>query len=340
MSYTKMDRLNAIAAGDPADRPPVSAWHHFLDVEAQPDAFVKASVEFQHKFDWDLVKLHPRAVYLAEAMGNSYDYTSYTGPMPRCVDCAIHNAEDLWKISRKSGDYSSLGEQLDVIRSMRQALGPDIPMIQTVFSPLAVFIHMAGAKNIGRNKPADSNENIGIRYLRSNPEGVHSALRAISDTIADYVRLALKAGADGLFYTPMGLARDGYLTVDEWYAFSRAYDMPVLDAAKGAYNVLHTCGMHANPQWFADYPVSVLSWSQHGPGNPSLDESASWMSRMGVMGGVDEDLFASDRASEIIAQAFKVCHEQKNRPFFLSPECSVPHKTPESELMLLREAVE
>ena len=199
MSYTKRDRIMSIAAGEAADRPPVSAWHHFLDAEADPEAFINASVAFQTKFDWDMVKIHPRAIYFAEAMGNRYDYTNYTGPMPQCVHAVINSVADLRSITCLPGDTGPLGEQLKIISRLREIFGADVPMIQTVFSPLAVFIHMAGAKNIGRNKPANSNENPAIHYLRSDPDGVHSALKAIADTMADYVHRVLEAGADGLF---------------------------------------------------------------------------------------------------------------------------------------------
>ena len=81
MSYTKRDRIMSIAAGEAADRPPVSAWHHFLDAEADPEAFINASVAFQTKFDWDMVKIHPRAIYFAEAMGNRANWYW----KPRCA---------------------------------------------------------------------------------------------------------------------------------------------------------------------------------------------------------------------------------------------------------------
>lgn len=340
MSYTKRERLAAIADGEPADRPLVSAWHHFLHEEADPEAFICASLAFQKKFDWDLVKLHPRAVYLAEAMGNRYDYSSYTGPMPKCVEHVINREDDLRKITRKPGDKGSLGEQLDIIRRVRAALGTDVPIIQTVFSPLAVFIHLAGAKNPGRNKLADSNENLAIRCMRNDPEGAHMALSAITDTMSDYVKLVLDAGADGLFYTPLGLAREGYLTHEEWHTFGCEYDLAVLEVARGSFNILHTCGMHANPLLFIHYPISVLYWAQSAPGNPPMAGSEKWLGKLGVAGGVNEELFASDNAPAIALAAAEACRNMRDKPFLLAPECSVSPTTPDNELMLLRKTVE
>lgn len=340
MGYTKRDRIMAIAAGEAADRPPVSAWHHFLDVESNPEAFINASVEFQKKFDWDMVKIHPRAIYFAEAMGNRYDYTNYTGPMPKCVHSVIESAADLWNITRLPGDEGVLSEQLNVITRMRKILGAEVPMIQTLFSPLAVFIHMAGAKNIGRNKPANSEENPAICYLRNHPEGAHIALNAITNTMADYVQRALKAGADGFFYTPLGLAREGYLTLDEWNVFGRSYDLQVLEAASNGFNVLHTCGMYGNPKRFADYPIAVLHWAQSAPGNPAMVGSESWLGKMGVMGGIDECYFGANKPQSITLQVAESCRQMQGRPFFLAPECSVTPATPDVDLMLLRQAAE
>jgi len=74
MSMNKHERVAAALAGEAVDRRPVSAWRHFVDREQNADDLSAAMLEFQRTFDWDWVKVNPRATYFAEAWGNTYDF--------------------------------------------------------------------------------------------------------------------------------------------------------------------------------------------------------------------------------------------------------------------------
>ncbi len=337
--WTKRERLEAIVNGELADRPPVSAWHHFIDAEQSAEELAEATAEFQRKYDWDFVKINPRAVCYAEMWGNEYDYSKYTGLAPTCTRRILHSARDLGKIAEIPADQGALGEQLVAVRLIRDKLGADVPLLQTVFSPLAVLLNLCGNRIIGRYREAPRNESPLVRLITEDGDGAHRALKAIANTLAGYAGAILDAGADGAFYTSLGIARDGYLTLEEWEHFARPYDLIVLEALESSPTILHTCGIYSNPQRFVDYPIKILHWAESAVGNPSIASSANWIGRKAVMGGVDERYFGTDAPDKIAELAGRAVRLHAERPFVLAPECSVSPSTFESEFWALRTAV-
>lgn len=339
-AMTKRERLQALIKHAPVDRPPVAAWQHFLREETDPERFVDATVSFQRRYDWDVIKVNPRAVVFTETWGNRYDYSTYIGFGPKCVKSVIQTADDLKKVNCLPGNYGPLGEQLKIVSEIRKRVGSEVPLIQTVFSPLAILLNLTGTRMIGRYREAARADSPIVDYIQKNPDGMHHALRAISFTLTDYIKRLLEAGADGIFYASIGLAREGYLRYMEWEIFSRKYDLEILNPFCGAFTILHTCGIFANPQRFADYPVSALHWAQSAPGNPTFETSRQWLGSVCAMGGVDERLFGTGAAQEIGRQARQAVSRNKGFPFFLAPECSAsPDSLPE-EYLELRNAVE
>lgn len=337
---SKFDRIEALMRGKPADRPPVSVWHHFLKEETDAERFVEATAAFQEKYDWDVIKVNPRAVYFTETWGNEYDYSTYIGYGPKPVKSVLQCAEDLHHITRRGIDCPTLSEQLHVVSALRKRVGANVPIIQTVYSPLGILLNLTGTRLIGRNRQALREESPIVHFIREDPTGLKQALEAVAETMHDYVAALLAAGANGLFYAALGLAREGYLTFDEWRTYCRAYDLEILAAAKDSFTVLHTCGISANPQYFADYPIKVLHWAESDSGNPTLASSADWLGNMAIMGGVDEDLFGQGKADEIFRQAKLSVERHKDRPFFLAPECSVSPSSADEDYLALRSACE
>src|SRR5262249_50948083 len=71
---SRRDRVMATVAGDDVDRPPMSFWGHFYDREESARDLAEATLEFRARYDWDFVKLNPRASYHGEGWGLSYSW--------------------------------------------------------------------------------------------------------------------------------------------------------------------------------------------------------------------------------------------------------------------------
>ena len=337
-TWSNRQRFEAIFAGEPADRPLVSAWRHFIDREQDAPGLAEATTAFQHTYQWDFVKINPRTTYYAEAWGNEYDYERYDGVVPAVTKYLLHEPGDMVKLEELNATAAPFQEHLEAARLVRQGVSADIPVLQTVFSPLAVLEYLGGHRTLASNRPAIRDASPLPRLLGGDAQAAHQALRRIAYTLADYVQELLRSGADGVFYAVLGLARDGYLTEEEYSVFGRPYDEIVLEALNGAPSLLHTCGPQAHPERFVYEQVKAIHWADRAAGNPSLAEFSRTLSGKAVVGGVEEALFAGDHAVQVRSQADEAIQAMKGRAFVLAPGCGLPLNATASTLQALRQA--
>ena len=149
-----------------------------------------------------------------------------------------------------------------------------------------------------------------------------------------------KTGVTGVFFAALGMARTGYFTSEEWGEFCKPYDMIALDPIKDLPNIVHTCGIYGNPQWFADYPCRVIHWAASAPGNPPMKGSSAWLGGKIAMGGCDERPFGEGNAELVDRLCRQALKDMKGTPFVMAPECSVSPKVLDSELRAFRDSVE
>src|SRR5258706_3425976 len=110
---SKRERVEAALKGEAVDRMPVSAWRHFLAEETRPEALASVTLKHYEDFDWDWVKVNPRATYYAEAWGNRYDYDQYDSVIPKLIDGPLKTPADLEKIQAISPTAGVFAEHLD-----------------------------------------------------------------------------------------------------------------------------------------------------------------------------------------------------------------------------------
>ncbi|MFN8633267.1 MAG: uroporphyrinogen decarboxylase family protein [Chloroflexota bacterium] len=335
----KHERVAAALAGRDVDRPPVGTWRHFVGRESNASDLAAAMVEFQRAYDWDWVKVNPRATYFAEAWGNTYDFTRYFSVVPMATRVMLESVCDLARIEPVSPTGGAFGEQLDAFDRIRRELDGEAPIVQTVFSPLSVIGWLAGGP-AGFSVPGLPSSLPLLRAaIEQVPELLEQALDAVTETLAAYVRETVAAGADGIFYAIVRLARDGALTREEYARFGRPYDLRVLDAVAGAsLNVLHICGDHVYFDAVADYPVQAISWNSESAGNPSFGEAAT-MTSAAVMGGVAEDTTLPFGSPLDVARAVQAALlATGGRRTLIASGCSLDSRTPHENLLALRDA--
>lgn len=319
-----------------------AAWQHFVGEEYDPVRFATATVDFTRTWDWDWVKINPRAVYYSEAWGSVFDPEDYVGVVPRQISPAITGVADLAKIVPLDPRTNpALAEHVASARLIREQL-PDLALVQTVFSPLSVLLQLAGLPLYpGAVVPGSTTAFTHAELLEADPELTHAALAAIAQTFADYVALLVApvedggAGLDGIFYAVTGTASSGHFDKPAFDEFSKPYDAQVLDAVGDGLVVFHTCRADSHPEWFTGDRVDALQWDQFQNGNPSLDTDLG----VTVVGGVFNELFAvgGDRAL-VTAQLETTLADAPDRPFLLAPSCTIPTPADPDSLRRLRDA--
>jgi uroporphyrinogen decarboxylase len=324
----KRDRVMAALRGEPVDRVPLSFWLHNFAAENAVDSFVAESLRRARDFDWDYLKPQSRAQCFAEAWGLEYQASGNRATPYTLKHAPCAGAADLARLQPASPSAGALGEQLEALRQIRAGVGSDPPIIWTVFSPMMIVPYLL----TGGVEQA-------LAIAREEPKALEAALDAIAHTLAQYARLALGAGADGLFYAT-NVARRGLLSPEECRRFQRPYDLRVLAAVSSApFNALHVCGAGVHFDEFVDYPAQAISWAR-GDGNPTLREAHRRTGRA-VMGGLPAKPLIATLTPMVIAERTRAAVTEMNgRALLLGPDCSINPDTPDALLHAARAALE
>jgi uroporphyrinogen decarboxylase len=317
-------RVTAALGGEAVDRVPISFWGHHYVAENSADGLAQETLRQWRHFDWDYLKPQSRAQAFAEMWGLTYTPSDSTARKYATTHVPFNNASGLSQMQPADPQTGALGEQLEALRQIRAGVGPDVPIVWTVFSPLMVSRYLL---------PGEIPQLLEI--ARSQPNALEAALEAIAVTLIDYARACLENGADGLFYAT-NLATDDKLTPEEVARFQRPYDLRVLDAAAaGSFNIMHVCGPHAMFDAFADYPVHAFSWAA-GDTNPTLSEGHQRTGRA-VLGGVPNVLHGVSE-EQIAGRVRSARKEMHDRWLLLAPDCSIDINTPDQLLLAARAA--
>jgi uroporphyrinogen decarboxylase len=324
----RRERVEAALRGAAVDRPPTSFWRHFFDKETSAAGLAEAMLGFQRAYEWDFMKVNPRACYHAEPWGCRFQFSGQAHIGPQLVEAAIKTPEDWRKIKPLPPTAGAFGEQLEALRHIKEGLGGEVPFVETVFTPLSVAGGLTGSDDIMRE------------HLRRYPDRVHEALEAITVTFEGFAKACLDVGVDGLFFATTGWATYDRLTDAEYEAFGRPYDLRVLKAVQGApFNILHVCRSHNMLRKLLDYPAQSVNWATADRTNPKLGDV--WREgHRAVIGGVDHVGTLQQGTPEEVKAEVQRAVEQTRQGLFIGPGCSISPQTPEANLRAARLAVD
>lgn len=324
---TKRERLAALASDEATDRPAWSLWRHFYDEESTVEGLVGAMAQWQETYDFDFLKVNPRAQYHVEPWGAGFRYPG-GGRKPELVLAPVGEPADWDRIGPKSPTDGALGEQLLALRQLRERLGPDVPMIETIFTPLSIVGDLVAT------------EPELVAMLRAEPLRVLPALEAVTDTFAAFAAECLNAGADGIFFATTEWARRDLLTDEEYARFGRPYDLRVLEAVRdGSFNVLHVCGEHGMLFELADYPVQAVNWAVTLGSTPTLEEACARVPKL-LIGGLSHEALAASTPDAALREAEAARGATGGRRWVLGANCTVRPGTPTGTLHALRESIQ
>ena len=317
-------RVLAALQGEVVDRVPISFWGHHYVAENSAEGLAQETLRQARLFDWDYLKPQSRAQAFAEMWGLTYTPSSLPDQKYTTKHVPLTSASDLARLRPADPTTGALAEQIQALRQIRDGVGPDVPIVWTVFSPLMIARYLL---------PGDAAQVIEI--ARAEPDALAAGLDAITETLVGYVRACLDNGADGIFYAT-NMAAGGRLTLEDCARFQRPYDMRVLAVAVEApFNVMHVCGQDALFDAFVDYPVGAFSWAA-GSTNPSLREGHRRTGRAS-MGGISSVLKGL-RPDDVAERVKAATHEMDGRWLVLAPDCSVDISTPEVLLQAARDS--
>ena len=134
---SKRDRLQAAIAGEVADRLPVALWRHFPVDDQDSQALAEATLAFQREFDFDFIKVTPASSFCLRDWGAQDTWEGATEGTCRYTRRVVGEPEDWVRLALLTAETPSIAQQLDCLQRVVSGAGPETPVVQTVFSPLA-----------------------------------------------------------------------------------------------------------------------------------------------------------------------------------------------------------
>ena len=326
----KKERVEAALRGETVDRVPASMWGHDFEREWSAQGLAEATVDNFTRYDWDYVKVNPRACYHAEGWKVKVRPSGQKYQPPVFEDWPIKSASDWKRLRPLEPDDGALGEQLKALQLIQHSVGYDAYIMQTIFCPLGVAKYLTGHQV----EPV-------LHSIREDRSAMHAALRVITETFTSYALACLEYGASGIFYATNGWASSDLLTSDQYREFGEQYDLEFFDAIKkrAKLTILHNCGSHIYFDQLATYPVQALNWDASAEGNPSLGDGQR-RSGKAVMGGVSQHQALQEKSPNRVREEVAAAIEQTGGKYLLlAPGCSIPSETPTRNLEAVRQAL-
>ncbi len=322
----KRERIRAAIKRQPVDREPVALWRHFPKDDLNPETFARDVVEFQQKYDFDFVKVTPAAGYMDEMYGGQLRDAGNREGTREHVTRTVNDWRDWAKVQTLDKSNPVFQREYASLKLIRQQLGDEVPILQTIFSPLSSARNLAGDRV--------------CKDAHEHPAEVHHALEHLTRTILNFAYNSIEAGADALFFATQVATRD-CLTVDEYRAFGMAYNLTVLNELRNKvdWTLLHAHGEDIYFDLLAKFPVQIINWHDRKTW-PSLAEGKKIFPGA-VAGGIDEwGTLVNGTREQIQDQVRDAVQQTGGTGLVIAPGCVIPIDTPEENIRAVREAVE
>ncbi|MBN1660825.1 MAG: uroporphyrinogen decarboxylase [Anaerolineae bacterium] len=323
---TKRERLEAAIRGEETDRLPVALWRHFPGDDQDPAALAASTLAFQRQYDFDFIKVTPASSFAVRDWGVEDVWSgNQEGTRDYCHQPV--RAPEEWQGLRRLGpDQGALGAQLRCLELIHDAVGDEVPFIQTIFNPLSQAKNLVGRDHL-------------LAHVRENPVAVRIGLETITETTVRFIEAARQRGIAGIFLAVQH-ANYGLMSEQEYQEFGVPFDRRLLEAASGLWlNVLHLHGHRVMFDLLADYPVQVVNW--HDRETPPRLQEGQQRVTGAVLGGLRQwDTMLRGTPHDVQAEAAEAIEQTGGRRFILGTGCVTPITAPWANLRAARQAVE
>jgi uroporphyrinogen decarboxylase len=326
VTMSKRERLEAAISGEAVDRTPVALWRHFPGDDQDPAELAASTVAFQRQFDFDFVKVTPASSFCVRDWGVEDFWVGNQEGTREHSHPPVRSLQEWYGLQRLDPEHGALGAQLHCLELIREELGDDVPVIQTIFNPLSQAKNLVGRENL-------------VAHLRLDPVAVRTGLEVITQTTIRFIEAARKRRIDGIFLAVQHASLE-LLCEREYEEFGMPFDRRLLEAANGLWlNVLHMHGSRVMFDLLANYPVPVVNWHDRET-PPTLGEGQKRV-RGAVLGGLRQwDTMLRGTPENVRQEAEDALQQTGGRRFILGTGCVTPISAPWANLRAVREAAE
>ena len=296
---------------------------------AQAPAYVPAAF-FLH-FDADHQRGRPaveKHLEFFNATGMDFVKIQYEHHFPHNPD--IQRPEDWSKMPVYPADFFT--EPLRIIEGLVKAVKKDAFIVQTLYSPFMIAGQVASSALV-------------VEHIRQNPAAFKRGIQAITESLANFVREAIRLGIDGFYASTQGGEANRFEGATEHESRSlfeeciKPYDLMLMNEANRGtiFNILHVCDYalkYDDLTRFIDYPGQVVNSNLEMAGGRITAREVEALFHRPFMGGLDRlGVLATGTPEQIRAEAERALSEAPER-YILAADCTVPGSTPWENLKI------
>lgn len=307
---TQADLVRAALAGEATPRPPYAFWTHYPGIDLDPEAVARQTVGFARATRQDFVKSMPNGLYCVEDWGVRPDFSEIAaGGAAKVAESPIRAPEDWAHVRRLDPATGALGRELRHLALLVEALGRDVPVLATVFSPVTIAKKVSGG--------------LFAAHAQSHRARLVAALDEIAATTADFARRAIALGCAGVFFAVQDAT--GSAGEAAWRDLGLAHDLLALEGARGGwFNAVHMHGDDIAFDVLGTYPVHALNW-HIGETPPSIAGYRAAGGSRPVLGGLRRTPITRRDMPAVEADIAEALSADGGRGVLLSPGCVIRH---------------
>ncbi|HNB50790.1 MAG TPA: uroporphyrinogen decarboxylase family protein [Anaerolineales bacterium] len=319
-------RLETTLAGATPDRVPVALWRHFPVDDQTPAGLAEAVVSWQRTYDFDFVKVTPESTYSVKDYGLQDEWQGSAEGTRTYTHRPVKTPDDWLKLTPLDPRAGRIGDQITALRMIASALGPEVPVIETIFSPLTMARKLVGEQQF-------------LVHMRRYPDALHAGLKTLTETTLRFLDAIRDTGISGIFYA-LQYAQLALMSPTEFQEFARPYHLQVLEAAASRhwFNVLHLHGNDVMFEQVATFPVQVINWHDQET-FPSLAEGQKIFPGVACGGLKQWQTMVLGSPEQVRAEAKAAIEATGGTRFILGTGCVTPITAPHGNLMAARKSV-
>jgi uroporphyrinogen decarboxylase len=322
----RRERIEATVAGQSPDRPPVALWRHFPGDDQRTADLAQSIVIYQQHYQWDFVTITPASTYAVADYGVQSAWAGAPSGDRAITKHAIHRSLAWTELRTLDAYQGEFGKHMECIRLVHDALGAEVPLLMTIYSPLAQAERLAGGQLLRR-------------HMRTRGNRLRSGLNTLTENTLRFVKALARSPISGIYYVIEHADYDA-IAESEYAIFGLPYDEKILSELAAAWwlNIAQLKGSAPMFHFMQDKPVQAINWQTYSQ-NPGLPQGKSLVLGA-VCGGLSSAEIHDGTPSAVRNTAREALQLVNNRRLILTAEGAVPITAPLSNLRAVRSAVD
>ncbi|MHA2326617.1 MAG: uroporphyrinogen decarboxylase family protein, partial [Promethearchaeota archaeon] len=304
----KFEIIKRAFKAESTERAPYAIWKHFPEFDKTPEGLLKAQMDFQKKYESDIMKISISGRAFASDFGAELGGYDPASGSRICIKYPIEKIEDWEKIKKIDIENGEFGNQIKAMKLLHKEVEGKVPTMMTVFSPLMV------ASQIDPNI---------IQHYRKDPQLIEYKFKIIISAMTDFTRISLESGADGIFLATQHF--NNKLTDEERLelAFKPMESLIKDTMKKNNFLVLHLHGDNPDYKFATKLPIDAINWHDQQT-MPNLSEARE-IFKGGLLGGLNAESWKNmSDPVEISKMISSVYTNFKGLGLILAPGCVIP----------------